>query len=284
LKNKLGHVSLKSKEVKAMIKLIASDIDGTLVPEGSYQINSEIFDVIRKLKQKGITFVAASGRHYSSVVKLFEPVKDEIAFICDNGSLVKYDGKVIFLGSIDEQLAKAVMKDIQEIPGAETLVSCADTVYTDSYNTSMTDWMLNGYRYNLNMVDDLQGLQDDSIIKVTLYHDVDAEGVAKDTLIPKWQDQLQIVCAGEKWIDCTKLGVSKGYGIQKLQEILGITREETMAFGDNMNDIDMLKKAYHSYAMGNARQEVKAITKNIADTSENNGVLAVLYSLLGEYS
>ena len=71
-----------------MIKLIASDIDGTLLIEGTDKINPEIFEVIKKLKEKGIIFAAASGRQYGSIRKLFAPVKDDIIFITDNGSSV----------------------------------------------------------------------------------------------------------------------------------------------------------------------------------------------------
>ena len=64
-----------------MIKLIASDIDGTLLPEGTHRLNPEIFQVIQKLKEKGVLFAAASGRHYISMSRLFEPVKNDIIFI-----------------------------------------------------------------------------------------------------------------------------------------------------------------------------------------------------------
>ena len=58
-----------------MIKLIVSDIDGTLVPDGSHKINPEIFDVILKLRAKGIQFAAASGRQWVSIESIFQPVK-----------------------------------------------------------------------------------------------------------------------------------------------------------------------------------------------------------------
>lgn len=64
-----------------MIKLIASDIDGTLVADGTDRLNPEIFQVILKLKEKGIQFAAASGRQWVSIERLFEPVKERI-FIC----------------------------------------------------------------------------------------------------------------------------------------------------------------------------------------------------------
>lgn len=63
-----------------MIKLIASDIDGTLVENSTAVLHPEMFDLIKKLKQKGILFCAASGRQYHSIANMFEPVKDDIVF------------------------------------------------------------------------------------------------------------------------------------------------------------------------------------------------------------
>ena len=72
-----------------MIKMVASDVDGTLVPDGTFEINPEIFDVIKKLAEREITFVAASGRQYASLRKLFAPVADRILYIPDNGGFVR---------------------------------------------------------------------------------------------------------------------------------------------------------------------------------------------------
>ena len=64
-----------------MIKLIASDIDGTILPEGTDLVNPELYDVIRALKKKGIRFAAASGRQYESMHHVFAPVEEDIYFI-----------------------------------------------------------------------------------------------------------------------------------------------------------------------------------------------------------
>ena len=69
-----------------MIKLVASDIDGTLVPEGTTSIDPEFYEIIRKLKKKGILFAGASGRQYSSMRALLDPVFDDIIFISGNGT------------------------------------------------------------------------------------------------------------------------------------------------------------------------------------------------------
>ena len=77
-----------------MIKLIASDIDGTLVPDGTDQIDPEMFNIIKELKKRGIHFAGASGRQFVSMRKLFAPVKNDIFYITDNGSILRDSNKV----------------------------------------------------------------------------------------------------------------------------------------------------------------------------------------------
>ena len=78
-----------------MIKLIASDLDGTLLQEGTMDINPEIYDIIHKLKAKGIVFAAVSGREYDSIARVFAPVKDDIYFIAGNGGIISFQGEII---------------------------------------------------------------------------------------------------------------------------------------------------------------------------------------------
>ena len=70
-----------------MIKLIASDIDGTLVHDGSHELNPELYDVILKLKEKGIQFAAASGRQYASLRDNFKEHATYMHFIAENGAV-----------------------------------------------------------------------------------------------------------------------------------------------------------------------------------------------------
>ena len=71
-----------------MIKLVVSDIDGTLLKEGTDQINPEMFDAIRQMRARGILFAASSGRQYASMRHVFEPVANDMIFIAENGSNV----------------------------------------------------------------------------------------------------------------------------------------------------------------------------------------------------
>jgi len=83
-----------------MVKLIASDLDGTLLQNGARDVNPIVFDQIRTLKEHGILFAAASGRQYLNLRRLFTPVQDDIAYIAENGSLCIYNEETISKGII----------------------------------------------------------------------------------------------------------------------------------------------------------------------------------------
>ena len=78
-----------------MIKLVASDIDGTLLRDGNTEISKEVFEHIRRLKESGVLFAAASGRQYTSIRRLFAPVADDIVYLCENGAILYQDGQAV---------------------------------------------------------------------------------------------------------------------------------------------------------------------------------------------
>ena len=74
-----------------MIKLIATDIDGTLLADGTLKINPEYYDVIKELRNRGVRVIAASGRQRSSIKKVFAPIVDEISFMLQEHTFVKQE-------------------------------------------------------------------------------------------------------------------------------------------------------------------------------------------------
>ena len=91
-----------------MIKLIVSDIDGTLVPEGTNDVNPEIFPLIRSLKARGVYFAVASGRHKCSIEKLFAPIRDDIIYITSNGAYTGTYSKTRAEFSLSSRLKKTL--------------------------------------------------------------------------------------------------------------------------------------------------------------------------------
>lgn len=156
----------------------------------------------------------------------------------------------------------------------DVVLSGPDVVYLETENKELVQWLVDCYRFEVKQVADVTKVPDE-FIKVSAYK---KHGVEESTaaIRKKYQDLLKITISGDMWMDCMALGVNKGAAIQKIQESLDILPEETMAFGDQMNDVEMLARAYYSYAIGNARQEVKAAARFQADTNVRDGVLKVL--------
>lgn len=262
-----------------MIKLIVSDIDGTLVKDGENQVNPEVFDVIMELKKKKkIHFAAASGRQAASIEYTFKPIAKEIFYVAENGSYIGCIGRTLFLYPIERELVNSLIRDIRKNPLLETVVSGAKGAYLETKNQELIDWMIEGYHFHIIQVDDLTKV-DDEIIKVSAYKKEDIQEVCSP-FFDKYGNQMKMTISGDMWMDCMREGINKGEAIKTLQESLGIAPEETMVFGDQLNDIEMLNRAYYSFAVGNAREEVKKAARFQADTNINGGVLKILKNLL----
>ena len=88
-----------------MIKLVASDLDGTLLLNGAQSVEDSMFETIGKLLDRGILFAPASGRQMTSLKRLFAPVAEELVYISENGALVSYKGKTIAKTPMKRELA-----------------------------------------------------------------------------------------------------------------------------------------------------------------------------------
>ncbi|MBW4848340.1 MAG: Cof-type HAD-IIB family hydrolase [Lachnospiraceae bacterium] len=257
-----------------MIKLIASDIDGTLVPDGSHELNPELYDVILKLRAKGIQFAAASGRQWLSIESIFEPIKEKVFYLSDNGAYVGCHGRSLYVNTIERKTIMDMVQDVRNMDGLDVMICGPDVIYTETDNQEFLDWMINGYKFHVKQVEDLTRVESE-FIKISVYRKTDVEAHTR-TLREKYADRLKMTIAGDMWMDCMRPGINKGQAVKLLQDSLGIKPEETMAFGDQLNDIEMLKQAYYSFAVGNAREEVKAAARFRTDTNVNDGVLKIL--------
>lgn len=264
-----------------MIRLIASDVDGTLVKDGSGSINPEYYDVISELRKKGITVCIASGRQYTSVRRLFRPISDQLLYIAEGGGVLRSNSEVYHLEPFPQEYIHEFLEDCRNCQETDRVIATPDLTYTETGdNTRMYRLLKDSYGFDMKNLDTFDLAPLEQVVKISLFHETDAEGVCSKTLIPKWKDKFQIVCSGNQWIDCISPNTSKGNALKVLQKRLNISPEETMVFGDNMNDISMLHQAKYSYAIGNARDEVKQEAAFTADTYSNDGVLKELKKLL----
>ncbi|MDD3794508.1 MAG: HAD family hydrolase [Lachnospiraceae bacterium] len=261
-----------------MIKLIASDMDGTLLPEGTPDINPEIFEVILKLKKKGVIFAAASGRQYGSMVNVFSPIQDDIIFIAENGGYVVCRGYDMYRGSFDRALLEEVVDYMRHQDVRIGMVNTPEAGYTDCRDIELIEDIRQRYHFNMIQVDDVLKQKLD-VTKAALYCKSDALEIAQ-AAEKQFSGRVKVMAAGDLWVDFMQEGIDKGTALAKIQQQLNIKVEETMAFGDNYNDIGMLERAGESYAMENAREGVKKAARHIAARNDQDGVLKVLKELL----
>ncbi len=125
-----------------MIKLVASDLDGTLLMKGAQSLPEDIFPLIRQLKDLGILFIAASGRQYANMKKMFAPVADDMAFICENGGLAVYHENVMYQNYFDQNLVREIAECIYNREGSEFTCSTKDFYYIKPKTEHFRDLML----------------------------------------------------------------------------------------------------------------------------------------------
>lgn len=263
-----------------MIKLIATDIDGTLVKDSSPEIYNEMIEMIRYLRKQGIIFVVASGRQYASIRNMFQEVADEIVYIAENGAHIIYQGKSLSVTEMVRADAEEIIKDMRRLKkeGCELLASTTEGSYMETDNQDFIDLIQHSYRNEYHLVEDVLK-EDITIIKASLYRKSGLRDIGEGILIPKWEEKVKVCMAGEEWVDFMDKKVDKGNALMFLQEYFGISKEETMAFGDNNNDVGLVSAAGESYAVENAVSEVKEQAKYICPSYEKKGVFQVLKSL-----
>lgn len=249
-----------------MIKLIASDLDGTILLNGAQSVEKSMIEAIDKLVERGYIFAPASGRQLTSLKRLFEPISDKLLFISENGALVKYKGDTLVKNSMDRQMAMDIIYDVMSVPNCEVLVSGENTAYIKPKSVEYLYRMTKVVNYATTIVEDFKDIKED-ILKVAV---CDMSGIdnSKEHFFEKWRGIAAPTVSGGLYMDFMDLRVSKGSAIKQIQEKLGISPEECMAFGDNFNDIEMLDAVAYSYAMLNAAPDVKKHGRYITDNVE----------------
>lgn len=264
-----------------MIKLILTDVDGTLLREGGDDLNPEYYEVIDRLKKQGILFGIASGRQYVSIKHLFDPVKKDTLFICNNGTFVTCNGQDTFVDRMNREDVLEIIEDVRRIPSCILMYDTKNLTYIESGNPGFHRMLRDDYHYAFQQVPDLTRVKEDCI-KLSIYCPENIEGIMDRAFLPKWENRVKAAYSGDCYLDCMKTGSNKGHALSEIQKLYGISKEETMVFGDNLNDIEMLLQADYSFAMANAREEVRRVARNVAAPYWEDGVLAQMKKLLEE--
>jgi Cof subfamily protein (haloacid dehalogenase superfamily) len=259
------------------IKLIVSDMDGTLL-NSEHEVSERFFEAFHKLKQQGIKVAVASGRQYYSLRERMEPVRDEMIYIAENGAIVMENDKEMHLVPMDMELVRQIIREVREIGGKYLILCGRKQAYIETEAPEFIEPFLNHYE-KYKVVDDLLKVEDDIILKVTI---CDLQGAEKNSLprVEHFKKDLQVKLSGKIWIDFNDKEAQKGNALKVLQEKLGISKEETMAFGDYLNDLELFEHAAIGYAVENAHPDVKKAAAQATKSNDNFGVELILEDLL----
>ena len=249
-----------------MIKLVASDVDGTILKYSELSLKKSVFDMIGKLYEKGILFVAASGRPLCELKHLFEPVADKMGFICNDGAVTLIGDEIIEINPIEKESARALIEDIYSYEKCEFLVYCKDKAYIKPKSADYSTFVRNILYGNEVCVEDIGEIEEE-YLKIAVYNDGGIEDIEK-YFLEKYTDYYEVAYAANNWIEFNAPGISKATGIKKLMEHLGLNPKECMAFGDSFNDISMFDSVEYSFAMETAKDTVKNHCKFICKSVE----------------
>ena len=236
-------------------KAVISDLDGTLL-NSKHTVSDYTKEVVRNLSEKGIKFFIATGRHYLDIVHLREKMNLDTFFITSNGARVHdSEGRVILKHNIDKKTAA-------EILSLELDESIFVNIYKDDkWFISKENEMLKDFHsesdffYNLT---DFSNIGDCEPMKIFYLCEEEELLISlHKRLEENFGDRVNITFSTPNCLEIMKKGVSKGVAITEIMGIEGISLEAAIAFGDGLNDYEMLKVSWKRAHNGKCPHKVK---------------------------
>ena len=260
-----------------MIRLIASDMDGTLLTSDK-RLPKDFAQVVRALYAKGVSFCIASGRQYASLRRDLEELMPELIFIAENGALIMEHDRQLFIDPLEAEDLPEIVRAADGLENVYPVICRMNAALVDRRASESFVNELRMYYEQTIVADDLAGACGGfhDVCKVAFY---DA-GDAATHLLPALRERLggrhAVILSGANWVDVMKPGVNKGRAMRMLQQLKGASPEQCMAFGDYLNDLELLESVAESYAMENALPELKRIARHIAPRNDEDGVMRVV--------
>ena len=267
--------------------LIAFDMDGTLLDSGK-RIRQDSLEMIHEASLENKIVVLSTGRSVPELLSYRKELKDVRYCICASGAEITegIGGKVLYSQSIQREIALKLFERIRDFDAMIHFHSDSSIIQKD-YFCRMQDYQMGNYT---SLFKDVT-LQVDDIIeyyrktnvplyKINLYSKSPEERERLKALI---QDmELTEVYSEITSLECSARGVSKGSGLVNLCRIKDIPLDKTIAVGDSFNDLEILKAAGLSVAMGNAREEVKSISDVTVKSNDEGGCAEAIREYLLE--
>lgn len=263
-----------------MIKLVLSDVDGTLIPLGAGTVSKRTMAAIAQVREAGVQFGLATGRDIVELMQLFEG--NDLPFrtgILSNGKKIMVDGKIARLSLIENDGLQRLVQELAQYP--HTFVT-AYPFHTDASNPiycmnttedELAEWAKT-YAFKGIVVDKVP---DEQIIGATI-----ACSAGEDVLQQVYDSvirccpEFDVVKPAPRWWDILPKGLNKGTALHMLMDELGVTRDEVVMFGDADNDLAILTEVENSVVVSGATPATKDVAKYIIGACEDEAVAVAL--------
>jgi Cof subfamily protein (haloacid dehalogenase superfamily) len=265
----------------ADLRLVVTDMDGSLL-DGEGRVPDGLWPLLDEMDRRGITFVPASGRQYANLREQFGERGADFFYIAENGSYVVRGGVEVSSDPLPAAEVPEVVRRVRALRDAGQdvgVVLCGKRAgYVERVGDAFEERAGRHYA-RLERVADLTTV-DDVVLKMAVFD----FGPVEERTAPAFSDlgdRLRLLVSGEHWLDVMSPEADKGHGLARVQAALGVTPEQTMAFGDYLNDVGMLRGARWSVAMDNAHPEVRAAARYVAPANTRAGVVRTIAAALG---
>ena len=268
-----------------MIKLIAIDMDGTLL-NSKKELLEETKQYFKNFHNKNTEtlLVLCTGRPETGI----RPYLKDLGYLEENHYIISQNGASIYESQTGKRVmdafvdSTAIQKWIELGKKHGISVMGAGVDYYYSFDEDPTEWM----EFDVKLVSGkLKRIPTKESLNIDFYKILlmgDEEQLNEfETFIPQeWRDEFYVVRSQKYLVEVLTKGVNKAFGLEKLAQKLNIQPSEIAAIGDAANDIEMLEYAGLAIAMGNASEEVKAIADIVTDTNGNDGVSKAIDKLI----
>lgn len=263
-------------------KLIAFDIDDTLLNTEKI-ITPETKSALLDAQKSGIKLCVASGRLPYGV----RPYALELDILKNGGYYMGFNGGAV-LNCRDELIGKTYLdskyiEPVYEIlrpTNVTTMVHKGSVIYADRKVNAYTHIESDVIGIPLSPVDDIAKFVDWKLHKILLGGEPEELKEVEKILVAKFGGEVDIYFSAPWFLEVMPKGINKGKGVEAVCRDMGINLSEVIAFGDNYNDVPMLKMAGIGVAMGNSDGEIKREADYVTDSCDEDGIAKALDSLL----
>ena len=248
-------------------KIVFLDLDGTLfdVPRGLYEPTIKTRETISKLKKNGHLVFICSGR-CKCLLDDFIKSLDVSGFVLGNGTYCEMNNEVLFNDMFNEDIMDNMCEYIINHDGVP-FCEGQEYIYVPDLNNSLFRLFVDSWHINDQIFKDKKTANNFNMMMAAFKREADRRAFSLH-----FKNQADITNQyGFISVDINRLGANKGNAIKRLLKHLDISYKDAYAFGDGLNDIEMMEAVYNSYAMDNACERLKEVARFKAPDVLNDG-------------